>query len=127
MIRESHLKSRWGVSLGAIEMLGSIRLSCLGAALALFVSGATASAEIFTNQKFANGWNNGSGTVNGGFTVDRVDGVEIGLRAAIRFVGPISPVGNVYTAPAGTSGGTVALWNFEFSIDPGLLTGRPRD
>jgi hypothetical protein len=108
---------------GGIEMFNSLRVSCLGVALALFGSGATASAEVFTNQDLVNGWNNGSGTVNGGFAVDRVDGIEIGLRAGIRFVGPITPTGNVYAAPAGSSGGTVALWNFEFSVDPGALTG----
>jgi len=101
-------------------MFNSLRVSCLSVALALF-GGGTASAEIFTNQNLVNDWNNGSGTVNGGFTVDRIGDVEIGLRAGIRFVGPIAPVGNIYSAPAGSSGGTVALWNFEFSVDPGSL------
>lgn len=104
-------------------MFGSLRVSCLGAALALFASGATASAEVFTNQDLVNGWNNGTGPVNGAFTVDRVGDIELGLRGGIRFVGPITPVDNVYAAPAGSSGGGVALWNFDFSVDPGALTG----
>jgi hypothetical protein len=90
----------------------------------LFTCAATASATVFTDQNLTNGWNNGTGTVNGNFTVDReAGGVELGLRAAIRFVGPIVPSGNIYSAPTGTSGGGLALWNFEFSVDPGTLVG----
>jgi hypothetical protein len=90
----------------------------------LFACAATASATVFTDQDLTNGWHNGSGTVNGNFTVDReADGVELGLRAAVRFVGPIVPTGNNYSAPIGTSGSGLALWNFEFSVDPGTLVG----
>jgi len=86
--------------------------------------GSNVSAAVLTDQDLTNGWNNGTGTVNGDFTVDReANGVELGLRAAIRFVGPITPTGNVYSAPTGTSGGGVALWNFEFSVDSGSLVG----
>jgi hypothetical protein len=90
----------------------------------LFTCAATASATVLTDQNLTNGWNNGKGTVNGNFTVDQeTNGVELGLRAAIRFVGPIVPSGNIYSAPTGTSGGGLALWNFEFSVDPGTLVG----
>ena len=100
-------------------MFNSLRVFCLGVALALFGAGTTASAEVFTNQDLVNDWNNGSGTVNGGFTVDRVaGGVEIGLRAGIRFVGPITPVGNVYTAPIGSSGGDWASGTLNFRLIP---------
>jgi hypothetical protein len=61
--------------------------------------------------------------VDGHFTVDQENGVELGLRAGIRFVGPITPTGNVYTAPVSPTGNTLALWNFEYSYDPGINTG----
>jgi hypothetical protein len=93
------------------------------AAIAVLASMGNVSAGIVYNQDLTNGWNNGSGTSNGNFTVDRENGVELGLRAAIRYVGPITPTTtNNYSAPIGTALGA-ALWNFEFSVDPGILTG----
>jgi hypothetical protein len=94
------------------------------AVVALLASIGNVSAGVVYNQDLTNGWNNGSGTSNGHFTVDReADGVELGLRAAIRFVGPITPTTtDSYSAPLGTGSGS-ALWNFEFSVDPGTLTG----
>jgi hypothetical protein len=86
--------------------------------LALFGSFATASAAVVNDVDIATGWNNGTGPVGGHFAVDTVDGgIEIALRASLRTIGPITPVGNVYTAPVGTSSG-LALWNFDFSINP---------
>jgi len=58
----------------------------------------------------------GSGNPNSGWTVDSENGVEIGLAANLRFIGPITPSGSTYTAPTGTSGGD-ALWDFLFSVD----------
>jgi hypothetical protein len=89
--------------------------------LALFGSVATASAAVVNDVDIATGWTHGTGPVGGHFAVDTVDGgIEIALRASLRTIGPITPVGNVYTAPVGTSGG-LALWNFDFSINPGAL------
>ncbi|MEH2628597.1 hypothetical protein V1292_006652 [Bradyrhizobium sp. AZCC 1719] len=101
----------------------SLGLIGLGAVLALTSFVSSASAVVTFNQDLASGWTQGSGTSNGHFAVDTEDnGVELGLRASIRFVGPITPTGNLYIAPAGNSSGK-ALWNFEFSVNPGSLVG----
>lgn len=70
------------------------------------------------------GYYNGTGAINGGFTVDTEGGVEAGLRASIRGGGggPVTPIGNVYDVPTGLKGGD-ALWNFDYSVNPGNLTG----
>jgi hypothetical protein len=101
----------------------SLGLITLGAALSLTSFVSSASAVVTFDQNLTSGWTQGTGTSNGHFTVDtEADGVELGLRASLRFVGPITPTGNIYTAPAGNSSGR-ALWNFEFSINPGTLLG----
>jgi len=97
----------------------SLGLIGLGTALALTSFVGPASAVVTFDQDLASGWTQGSGTSNGHFTVDtEANGVELGLRASLRFVGPITPTGNLYIAPAGNSSG-LALWNFEFSVNPG--------
>lgn len=67
----------------------------------------------------------GSGNSNGGFTVDRQNGVELGLRAKIPFVGTLNSNGNgTYsysfaeqnTAIPYTGTGTPA-WNFEWTVN----------
>ena len=101
----------------------SLGLITLGAALALSSFVSSASAVVTLDQNLASGWTQGTGTSNGHFAVDtEANGVELGLRASLRFVGPITPTGNLYTAPAGNSSGK-ALWNFEFSVNPGSLLG----
>ena len=70
--------------------------------LALFGSVATASAAVVNDVDIATGWTNGTGPVGGHFGVDTVNGgIEIALRASLRTIDPITPVGNVYTAPRG--------------------------
>lgn len=101
----------------------SLGLIGLGAALALTSFVSSASAVVTFDQNLASGWHQGTGTSNGHFAVDtEANGVELGLRASIRKVGAITPTGNLYIAPVGTKEG-VALWNFEFSVNPGSLTG----
>jgi hypothetical protein len=101
----------------------SLGLIALGTALALTSFVSTASAVVTFNQNLASGWTQGNGTSNGHFTVDtEANGVELGLRASLRKVGLITPTGNLYIAPAGTKDG-LAIWNFEFSVNPGSLTG----
>jgi hypothetical protein len=102
----------------------SLGLIALGAALALTSFGSTASAVVTFDQNLASGWHQGTGTSNGHFTVDtEANGVELGLRASLRKIGAITPTaGNLYLAPVGTKDG-LALWNFEFSVNPGTLQG----
>ena len=98
----------------------SLGLIGLGTALALTSFVGSASAGVTFDQNLASGWTQGTGTSNGHFTVDTEDnGVELGLRASLRFIGPITPTGNLYIAPVGSTPPGRALWNFEFSVNPG--------
>ncbi|WFU18767.1 PEPxxWA-CTERM sorting domain-containing protein [Bradyrhizobium sp. CB3481] len=102
----------------------SLRLIALGATFALTSFARPAAAVVTFNQDLASGWTQGTGTSNGHFTVDtEANGVELGLRASLRFVGPITPSGNLYIAPVGSTPPGSALWNFEFSVNPGSLLG----
>jgi hypothetical protein len=64
----------------------------------------------------------GAGQVNGEFTVAERNGVQIGLRAQQRFVGPLMAVPNtnnkigLYEAAAGFQSGA-ATWNYDWHID----------
>jgi hypothetical protein len=83
-----------------------------------------ASAEIFYNADLAApGYYNGTGPQQGHWTVDReTNGVEAAIRTSIRGPsgGPITPTDNVYTVPVGLDAqGTHALWNFDYSVNPG--------
>ena len=71
----------------------------------------------------------GTGNINGGFTVDQANGIELGLRAKTRFPFALNDftndgAGNFYF-PAGNfgPGGTSSSWNFDFSINSDYLTG----
>jgi PEP-CTERM motif len=66
----------------------------------------------------------GTGQVNGGFVVTTaLSGAQIGIRAELRFVGPVLPQTNdgvltaTYLAPPGSSGGNLAKWSFDVDID----------
>lgn len=96
---------------------------CVAAFVGLLSAASPASAAIFNDTNLNVPWVNGSGPVGGHFTVDRENGVELGLRASLRGIGPITPSGNVYTAPVGVTPQPRALWNFDFSWDPGSLLG----
>lgn len=80
----------------------------------------------------------GSGVTNGGFTIARSDGVELGLRAKLRFDENNQPTNQfnksvnepIYTFDAGAAPGgfgapydttKTPVWNFEFSIDTDYL------
>src|SRR3546814_4080660 len=74
----------------------------------------------------------GSGNANGSFTVDRQNGIELGLRAKLRFDETNQPQNTfnsngdgTYSFPAGTpptgfgfdpNSPTTPVWNFEWSI-----------
>ncbi len=60
----------------------------------------------------------GSGNGNGAWTVDTENNVEVGLRAKKRFAGIYGSNGDgTYNQDSGSSGGSAAMWNFEFSIN----------
>ena len=69
---------------------------------------------------------NGTGPIQGHFTVDTENGVEAAIRTSIRGGGggPITPDGSTYTVPTGLDAlGTHALWNFDYSVNPGSIAG----
>lgn len=67
----------------------------------------------------------GSGNANGGFTVDRQAGIELGLRGKVRYVGGVpanifnSNGDGTYTFNPGTGGGPAgnSEWAFEWSVN----------
>jgi hypothetical protein len=69
---------------------------------------------------------NGTGPIQGHFTVDTENGVEAAIRTSIRGGGggPVTPNGSTYTVPTGLDAlGTHALWNFDYSVNPGSIVG----
>lgn len=65
----------------------------------------------------------GDGQLNGEFTLAARYGIEIGLRAQERFVGPLEAAPNrngkvgIYQAAAGFSETTRATWNYDWHVD----------
>lgn len=60
----------------------------------------------------------GSGVPNGGWTVDRANGVELGLRARLRGLPTVNSNGDgTYSFTPGISSGTAALWNYDFAAN----------
>lgn len=62
----------------------------------------------------------GSGNSNGNFTISAAGNIEIGIRASVRYVGAITPSGNVYYAPIGATkvaGKTGCAWGVDFSVN----------
>lgn len=103
-----------------------MKTTCLVLCLALaamVLAPATASAdEIFNTSLASPGVYFGTGNANSGFTVldtTNTDGstLELALEAVTRFVGPITPTVNDYTALA--SAGPRASWDFVFSVNTG--------
>lgn len=104
--------------------------SALAAAILLFAISGHAIATPVTTTTTYNvdvpnvGWQNGTGPVDGHFAVDQENGVTLALRASLRFIGPITPTSNnIYSAPQSAPGATTALWNFDYSYDPGTNVG----
>ncbi len=63
----------------------------------------------------------GSGNDNGSWTVNRQNGVELGLRAKVRGANTFNSLGNgTYVHQAGTVAGG-ATWNYEWSINTDYL------
>lgn len=107
-----------------------IKFTSAAAAAIVLVGAASASVALEYDQNVTPEYINGTGTINGSFTVDRQNGVELGLRAKVRYnamnmpentflsngdgtYGPF-PTGGP-TAPPGAV--TRARWNFEWTIN----------
>jgi hypothetical protein len=64
----------------------------------------------------------GSGNINSHFSVTTENGIEIGQQALERFVGPVTPTGNLYAVNVGPTtvpGKTGSWWGFVFSVNLG--------
>ncbi len=92
-----------------------------GLVMAAFVlAGGSAQAALLFDQNVTPDVIFGSGNSNGGWTVDRRNGVEVGLRAKKRFVGDVNSNGDgTYSHDAGpySPGSSVALWNYEMAVN----------
>ncbi|MFN5048802.1 PEP-CTERM sorting domain-containing protein [Roseateles sp.] len=68
----------------------------------------------------------GSGNANGAFTVDRSEGIELGLRAKVRYPAPANQFNSNgdgsydHEVGGGGAGNVRAKWNFEWSINSDL-------
>ena len=104
-----------------------LQLAALCAAFGISVG---AQAAVVTNTAISGNVIMGSGIQNGGFTVSTANAIEVGLRARERYPTPNSNTNDQlgtnrynhatggYTS-AGTLGGTLAAWNFDWSIETG--------
>lgn len=96
-------------------------LSALSLALAFAVASPLVAAISF-DQNVTNNAIFGSGNANGSYTVDRTDGVELGLRAKIRFPAPQNTFlsqgdGTYGSFNTGGPGSNTPNWSFEWSIN----------
>jgi hypothetical protein len=111
-----------------VKMLN--KLIAAGFGLLLLATTGSANATVFFDQDVTNEVIFGSGNANGSFTVDRQNGLELGLRAKLRFDENNLPQ-NVFNSngdgtysfptgtpwPAGGFGPATPVWNFEWSIN----------
>ena len=106
----------------ASHIVTRLGTDALGAAAFLLMLAIGARADVITDDTgLADppGVYFGSGNANSGFTVSTNNDIEIGLSAILRFVGPITPDGNVYDVPIGvlTSPPFGSLWGVDFSLN----------
>ncbi len=97
------------------------------AAILVFAIATSAMATISYDQNVTNNVIMGTGIGNGAFTVDRANGVELGLRAKLRHDASGNPqpiynsdgIGNYYFDPgvAPTQSWPTAEWSYEWSIN----------
>lgn len=86
-------------------------------ASAIAATGPMAHATVTYNAALASpGFYYGGASLNHGFTVDTENGVEIGLGAITRYVGTITPNGNVYKTSTGSAFGA-SVWGTDISIN----------
>jgi hypothetical protein len=95
-------------------------LACSLAALFAAVAVPASAATVSSFGEPAAGWNVGVGQPADGFALstETESGVQAGRRAQNRFLGVDANNGVAdYFVAAGSGGGGLALWNFDFSID----------
>jgi hypothetical protein len=113
---------------GLAKLAGRVALTCMMGPLAVTLLPGVAAAAVTYNTSLASpggaipGVYFGTGNANSNFTANTLsDGVELGLSAITRFIGPIVPATtNIYDVPTGATtkaGKTGAAWGFDFSID----------
>jgi len=104
----------------AAKRVGGVALTCMLGLLALASLPGRADANVAYNTNLASpGVYFGIGNANSGFTVATANNVEIGLSAIKRYLGPITPSGDVYTAPLGNTAlpNTGSAWGVTFSLN----------
>jgi hypothetical protein len=102
------------------------RIVVVSAAVALLLTSVRPSqAAIEFDKNVTNNAIFGSGNANGGFTIERANGVELGLRAKVRFPTPLNVFNSngdgTYDHAGGTQPPDRALWSFEWSINSDYL------
>ena len=99
-------------------------LTAVAVALAFGVGGANiALAEVEFDQNVTPDAIFGTGNANGGFTTDREDGIELGIRAKIPFVGTVNSNGDgtysfsLAETDHDSDGSTARRWNFDWTVN----------
>jgi hypothetical protein len=97
-----------------------LKLVAAGGVAASIAGTAQAAVVYDTSLSDPPGFYNGSGNPNEGFTVNTLGAIEIGLGVNNRFIGPVHPTNtNLYDVAVGFSSGSIAKWNFEYSVNLG--------
>lgn len=106
-----------------------MKLQTFAVAALASLSFSASAATIMYDANVTNNVITGTGIANGGFTVDTSGGVELGLRARVRYPTPLNVTNSngdgTYNQSAGgfssngTAGGSRAAWNFDWSINTG--------
>lgn len=90
-------------------------VSFVALGLAMLPAAAQAAIQYNTGLAGPAGTYFGTGNPNTNWTVETAGSYEFGLQASRPFLGPITPVGNVYTASTGLSPGHAPRWAFSFN------------
>jgi hypothetical protein len=113
------LKTNVGETFLKLNSSNVLRIAMGASAIAAIAASPATAGVVNDASLIAPGVYYGTGNVNGHFIVDTESGVEIGLRAKIYQGATITPTGNVYQASPGLFNSTHALWNFDYSVNPG--------
>lgn len=104
-------------------MKSSVFLGLAALGMALTATDAHATLLYDTSLAGPAGTYFGTGNPNAHWTVETTGGYEFGLQATRPFIGPITPVGSIYTVSTGLSPGHAPRWAFSFSYSFMDLSG----